>query len=136
MVPTLVLPDLDEIGFGSFDGGPLAAYRAWAAAESPTTSAPGGGESRAAVAARYARGLRRLLELDAEVVLLVGHALFCRYVLDAARGLVPAARMAPVEHAVPYRVDVRSLAAAAELLERWSRAPRFRDPSDEGEPRR
>jgi hypothetical protein len=40
--------------------------------------------------------------------------------------------MAPVEHAVPYRVGVREIAAAAEVLEEWSRAPRFRDPSGEG----
>jgi broad specificity phosphatase PhoE len=131
-VQALVVPELDEIAFGSFDGGPLADYRAWAASAEPTIPAPGSGESRAAVAERYARGLRRLLALDAETVLVVGHALFCRYVLDAARGLAPAARMAPVEHAVPYRVSVPEIAVAAELLEEWSRAPRFRDPSDEG----
>lgn len=130
--PTTIVSELDEIAFGRFDGGPLDAYRAWAAAEAPTTPAPGGGESRATVAARYARGLRLLLELDAETILVVGHALFVRYVLDAAIGLVPAARMAPVEHAVPYRVGVREVAAAAEVLASWSRAPRFRDPSDEG----
>lgn len=130
--PTMQIAELDEIAFGRFDGGPLAEYRAWAAAEPPTTPAPGGGESRAAVAARYARGLRRVLELDASAILVVGHALFVRYTLDAASGLVPAARMAPVEHAVPYRVGVREIAAAAEVLEKWSRAPRFRDPSGEG----
>lgn len=131
-VPTVELADLDEIAFGSFDGGSLEAYRAWAAASSPTAPAPGGGESRAAAASRYARGLRALLRRDEEVVLVVGHALFCRYVLDAAAGLPPAPRMAPVEHAVPYQLDVREVAAAADLLERWSRAPRFRDPSHEG----
>lgn len=130
--PTTLVTELDEIAFGRYDGGPLDEYRAWAAVEAPTTPAPGGGESRAGVAARYARGLRRLLELDAEGVLVVGHALFVRYTLDAASGLVPAARMAPVEHAVPYRVGVREIAAAAEVLEAWSRAPRFRDPSEEG----
>jgi broad specificity phosphatase PhoE len=130
--PTAQLSELDEIAFGRFDGGPLADYRAWASAVAPSTPAPGGGESRAAVASRYARGLRRLLELDAAMILVVGHALFVRYALDAAAGLTPAARMAPVEHAVPYRVGVREIAAAAEVLEEWSRSPRFRDPSGEG----
>ena len=134
-VPVVLVPELNEIVFGRFDGGPLDAYRRWAADEVPTTPAPGGGESRAAAAARFARGLRVLLEREERAILVVGHALFVRYVLDAAAGLVPAARMAPVEHAVPYRVDVREAAAAARVLEDWSRAPRFRVPSDGGEAR-
>jgi broad specificity phosphatase PhoE len=131
-VPTIVVPELNEIHFGSFDGGPLEAYRAWAAAQSPSLSAPGGGESRAAAAARFARGLRLLLERPERVVVFVGHALAVRYVLDAAQGLPPAARIAPVEHTRPYRLTADEVAAAARLLEEWSRAPRFRDPSIEG----
>lgn len=131
-VPTMLLPELNEISFGSFDGGPLDAYRSWAVAELPTTPAPGGGESRAGAAARFARGLRLLGERSEGVILVVGHALAIRYVLDAACGLVPAARVTPVEHALPYRVDVREALAAAEVLEDWSRAPRFRAPSNEG----
>src|ERR687891_2786627 len=60
-VPRIVVPELNEIHFGSFDGGPLVDYRAWAGAESPTLEAPGGGESRAQAAARYARALRILV---------------------------------------------------------------------------
>ena len=131
-VPRLVVPELDEIDFGSFDGGPLEAYRAWAAAEAPTALAPGGGESRAAAAARFARGLRLLLARPEETVLVVGHALATRYVLDAARGLAPAPRLAPVEHAVAHRLSAGEAVAATQFLEEWSRAPRFRDPSNEG----
>jgi broad specificity phosphatase PhoE len=138
--PTIVVPELNEIHFGSFDSGPLEAYRAWAAAQSPSLPAPGGGESRATAAARCARGLRLLLERPEAVVLLVGHALAVRYVLDAAHGLPPAARMTPVEHARPYRLGADDVTAAARLLEGWSQTPRFRDPSIEGwagsEPRR
>ena len=47
----------------------------------------GGGESRADAAARFARGLRVVLARDEATVLLVGHALALRYVLDAAGGL-------------------------------------------------
>jgi broad specificity phosphatase PhoE len=131
-VPTILVPELNEIHFGSFDSGPLDAYRTWAAAQSPSLPAPGGGESRATAAARFARGLRLLVDRPESVVLLVGHALAVRYVLDAAHGLPPAARMAPVEHARPYRLGADEVAAAARLLEEWSEAPRFRDPSIEG----
>jgi hypothetical protein len=65
-------------------------------------------------------------------VLVVGHALAIRYAVDAANGLVPAARMAPVDHALPYRLDRDDVECAATLLEAWSDAPSFRDPSNEG----
>lgn len=134
-VPRLVLPELGEIGFGDFGGGLLETYRAWATTESPTVRAPGGGESRAEVAARFARGARLLLERSEERALVVAHALAVRYLFDAAGGLEPAARMAAVEHAAPYRLRAREVEAAATLLEEWSRAPVFRDPSVEGRAR-
>lgn len=125
-VPRLVVSELNEIDFGEFDGGPLADYRAWAGSHEPMVEAPGRGESRAAAAARFAAGLRLVLELPEANVLLVGHALCIRYFLDAARGLVPAPLMVPLEHAVAYRLTAAEARAAALLLEEWSRAPRFR----------
>jgi broad specificity phosphatase PhoE len=126
-VMRLVIPELSEIDFGSFDGGPLAEYRVWAAAHAPDLRAPGGGESRADAAARYARGVLRLLERSETAILVVGHALAIRYLVDAARGLVPAPLLAPVEHAALHRLTAADAAAAAALLGDWSRAPRFRD---------
>ena len=134
-VPRLVLPELAEIRFGEYGGGLLETYRTWAAAELPTVPAPGGGESRAEAAARFARGARVLLERPEERVLVVTHALALRYLFDAAGGLVPAARMAAVEHAAPYRLTAQELEQAATLLEEWSGAPVFRDPSVEGRAR-
>ena len=129
-VPRIVVPELNEIHFGSFDGGLLAAYREWAGAETPALPAPGGGESRAQAAARYASGLRIVLERPEESGLVIGHALAVRYIVDAAEGLVPASLMlAPVEHARPYRLEAGEVEAAADLLELWSLDPRFRDPS-------
>jgi probable phosphoglycerate mutase len=125
-VPTLVVEELNEIHFGSFDGGLLDTYRAWAAAHPPGEPAPGGGESRAQAAARFARGLRRILERPERSILVVGHALVLRYVLDAAEGLAPAPLMTPIEHALPYRLARSSVEDAAALLETWSREPRFR----------
>lgn len=131
-LPRLVLSELNEIHFGSFDGGPLEDYRGWAWSEPPDITAPGGGESRAQAAARYAGGLRTLLARPEATIFVVGHALMVRYVLDAVTGLVPAARLTPVEHAVPHRLSAAEVGDAARLLESWSRAPRFRDPSNEG----
>lgn len=129
VVPRLVVPELDEIDFGSFDGGQLEDYRAWAATQPPDVPAPGGGESRAGAAARFARGLRVLLARPERRILAVGHALPVRYALDAARGLVPAPLLTPVEHARVHRLGADEVAAAAALLEDWSRAPRFREPA-------
>jgi broad specificity phosphatase PhoE len=122
----LVVEELNEIDFGGDADGPLDEYRAWAASRSPGERAPGGGESRADVAARFAQGLRRLLERPERVVLHIGHALALRYTVDAAQGLVPASLMAPVDHATPFRLTASQVASAAALLEEWSRAPRFR----------
>jgi broad specificity phosphatase PhoE len=131
-VPTVVLPELNEIDFGSFDSGPLDTYRAWAAAHPPALRPPGGGESRADAAARFARALGIVLARDADTILLVGHALFIRYTLDAAQGLVPAPVMTPVDHAVPHLLRSEEVEAAASRLDEWSRAPRFRDHPIEG----
>ena len=122
-VPVVIVAELDEIHFGSFDGGLLDDYRAWAAEHPPDVPAPGGGESRARAAARFARGLRLVLARPEERVLVVGHALAIRYVVDATTGLAPAARMAPVEHAFPFRLDRADVERAASLLEEWSQAP-------------
>jgi broad specificity phosphatase PhoE len=131
-VPTLALRELNEIDFGAFAEGPLDVYRSWAAAHPPDEYAPGGGDSRASAAARFARGLRAVLARREETVVLVWHALALRYVLDAVEGLVPATLITPVEHAVPHELGRADVEAAAELLETWSGAPRFRDHSMEG----
>lgn len=131
-VPVVIAPELDEIHFGSFDGGLLETYRGWAASHPPDEPAPGGGESRAQAASRFARGLRLVLQRPEDRVLVVGHALAIRYALDAANGFAPAARMTPVAHAAPYRLRSSEVDRAATLLEEWSRSPTFRDPSIEG----
>ena len=60
-VPRLDLADLNDVRFGRFEGGTLADYRVWAAANDPTVEAPGGGESRSATVARYVRAYRTIL---------------------------------------------------------------------------
>ena len=130
-VPTVTLGELNEIDFGSFAEGPLDDYRVWAASHPPDVPAPGGGDSRASAAARFARGLRAVLARPEERVLLAWHALALRYVLDAVDGLAPAALITPVPHAIAHWLEREHVERAATLLEEWSRSPRFRDPSFE-----
>ncbi len=124
-VPRIVLPGLDEIGFGAFEGGPLAVYRDWAWSHPPDAICPGGGESRAAAAARVAGALEGLLGRPEEIVLAVSHALPIRYVLDAADGSVPGARVETVRRASLHALDAAAVRTAAELLRAWAAAPRF-----------
>ena len=126
-VPRIVLPGLDEIRFGAFEGRPLERYRAWAWSHRPDAPCPGGGESRAEVATRYARALEALLARTEDVVLAVSHSLPIRYALDASDGTFPAARVAPVRHASPYELSAGAVARAAETLRAWVAAPSFAD---------
>jgi probable phosphoglycerate mutase len=124
-VPRIVQPAWNEIHFGSFEAGPLAAYREWAWTQPADAICPGGGESRGAVAARIAGFLERLLQRSERSVLAVGHALPVRYVLDASDGRFPEARIAPVRHAVPYSLGEAQVVAAVRALRRWSAASAF-----------
>ena len=129
-VPTVVLPELDEIGFGSFEGGPLQAYRDWAWANGPAAPCPGGGESRSDVALRVATALELLLARPEGTILVVGHALPLRYALDAADGSFPAAKIEHLEHATPYPLRREQVDLAAETLRVWAEDPQFRDAAD------
>ena len=126
-VPLRVLPALDEIRFGAFEGGPLEPYRAWAWSHPPDAPCPGDGESRADAAARYADALDELLARDEDVVLAVSHSLAVRYALDASDGSFPAARVRPVGHATAHELSADAVARAAETLRSWAAEPAFAD---------
>jgi broad specificity phosphatase PhoE len=131
-VPRLVLAELDEIGVGSYEGGPFAAYRDWAWATGPQLACPGGGESRAQAADRIAGALDTLLGRPEEVVLAVSHSLPLRYVLDAADGAFPASRVEPVPHAVPHALEADGVERAVETLRAWAADPRFAERPERG----
>jgi 2,3-bisphosphoglycerate-dependent phosphoglycerate mutase len=125
-VPRLVVAELDEIRFGRWEGRPFEEYAGWAWTAGPTERAPGDGESRQAVAARFAAGWRRVLERPEQTVLAVVHGLIVRYTLDAARGLVPAQRADQVALAEPYELSDDELRAAVRTLEGWAQRPVWR----------
>jgi len=119
----LVDADFDDIRFGEFEGRLLTDYRAWAHTHGPEDICPGGGESRAQTVARYVEGYRALLARPEETILLVAHGLPVRYVLDALERRNPAAAVAQVPYAEPFRLSAEELATAVDLLEAWVRSP-------------
>ena len=120
-----MIPALDEIGFGSFEGGLLADYRTWAWTNEADVVGPGGAESRALAAERFAGALDTLLARTEDTVLAISHALPVRYVLDAADGRFPSAQIGRVPHATPFALDADAVERAAQTLRAWAKAPRF-----------
>jgi 2,3-bisphosphoglycerate-dependent phosphoglycerate mutase len=124
-VPRLVLPELNDIRFGRFEGGNFRDYIRWAHSHGPTEDAPGGGESRVDAARRFVDGYRKLLARPEDHLLAVGHGLPIRYLLSALVELDPVAKVDPVEHAEPFRVSAAQLVRAVNRLEAWTRNPVF-----------
>jgi broad specificity phosphatase PhoE len=122
-VPRLVLPDLNDVRFGEFEGRTLADYRKWAAANAPTIEAPGGGESRSGTVARYVRGYRALLDRPERTILVVAHGLPIRYVLNSLENTNPAPLVEQVAYAEPFRVSAAELELAVARLDRWASTP-------------
>jgi broad specificity phosphatase PhoE len=122
-VPRLVLPELNDIRFGDFEGRALTEYRAWAHAHTPEEPAPGGGDSRAETVRRYIRAYSTILARSEETILVVAHGLPVRYVLDAVAGRDPAPAVEQVPYAEPFRLTGEELTAAVERLEAWTERP-------------
>jgi broad specificity phosphatase PhoE len=122
-VPRLVLPELNDIRFGGFEGHALTEYRAWAHTHGPEEPAPGGGDSRAQTVRRYIHAYRTILARPERTILVVAHGLPVRYVLDAVDGQNPAAAVAQVPYAEPFRLTADELASAIDRLAVWAASP-------------
>jgi phosphoserine phosphatase len=121
-VPRLVVPEFNDINVGRFEGGPLQTYLDWARTASPL-DVPEGGESRAAAAARVARGGRILLERHEDHLLVIAHGLPIRYLLLAVAGEGPRPVLEKVDYATPYKVTRQELLEALDDLRRWAENP-------------
>jgi broad specificity phosphatase PhoE len=119
-VPLELLPELDDIDFGSFTGAPLAAYRAWISTH-PPTEAPPGGESRVETLRRFTRAFRAILVRPERVVLVVAHGL----ALQAARDEQPKPEVSGVPYGSWLQLTRVEVAQAADRLEAWCAAPRW-----------
>jgi len=122
-VPRLVLPELNDIRFGEFEGRLLADYRAWARAHQPEDEVPGGGESRAESVRRYVTAFGTISARPEPTILVVAHSLPIRYVLNAAAGGDPKPAMQQVPYAEAFPVTAAELAEAVQRLETWALAP-------------
>jgi len=122
-VPRLVVPELNDPFYGDFEGKALADYRAWAGTHGPEDAPPGGGETRLAIASRYVRGLRLLLDRPEETLLVVCHSLPIAFALAAADGRGPRSKMPLITYAEPHVLYADDLAEAVERLEAWIRNP-------------
>ena len=125
-VPRLILPELNDVRFGRFEGGTLADYRKWAAANDPAVKAPGGGESRSGTVLRYVAGYRKILARTEPTILVVAHGLPIRYVLNALEDADPAPLIEQVAYAEPYTLSADQLANAVNRLAAWAAAPAWR----------
>lgn len=124
--PTLVVPELNEIAYGRWEGTRWGdGYEAWVSSSRPEDSGPGGGESRVSAARRYVQGFRTLLGRAEERIALVAHGAQVRYLLLAAAGTPPTALLEPVLPAEPHELERDELERAIELLERWIASPAF-----------
>jgi broad specificity phosphatase PhoE len=121
-VPRLVVPELNDIRFGEFEGTTLEEYRGWAGETAPDVPVRNG-ESRAEAAARFVRGFGLVLARREQTVLVVTHGLPIRYVLDARDGRTPTPQVEQVALAEPFRVRGAELEAALATLARWTEAP-------------
>ncbi len=121
-VPRIVIPELNDIRFGEFEGRLLADYRAWARAHGPEDEVPGG-ESRAESVRRYVTAFREVAGRPEPTILVVAHSLPIRYVLNAAAGGLPRPAMEQVPYAEAFPLSADELAEAVERLETWSLAP-------------
>jgi broad specificity phosphatase PhoE len=125
-IPRLVLPELNDVRFGRFEGKSLAEYRAWAVENAPTAEPRGGGESRSETVARYVRAYRTILDRPERTILVVAHGLPIRYVLNALEETDPAPLVEQVPYAEPYSLELAAFELAVERLERWAAEPVWR----------
>ena len=122
-IPRLVLPELNDPRYGRYEGQALEVYRGWADSVASDVEAPGGGESRRQIVARYACAFRALAERPEPAVFAVCHSLPIAYLLTAREGKPPTARVPLVLHAHPYPFEPEDLQRAVEVLDAWLAAP-------------
>jgi broad specificity phosphatase PhoE len=124
--PSLEVPELNEFRYGRFEGTRWDdGFADWTRSAGPLDECPGGGESRAAAVARYARGFRIVAARPEDRVALVAHGAHVACVLLAREGRPPAAVLPQVPLAIPFELTRAELVDAIDVLEAWAADPAF-----------
>lgn len=119
-VPTLVIPELDDVRVGEFEGRDVHELRAWQRENGVDTPIPGG-ESRVEAMRRFVSGYRRVLARPERAILVVTHGLPVTAVLLALREEeVPVTlEKVQVRPAEPHPVTFHELELAVDRLDAW-----------------
>lgn len=117
-IPLEAVPELGDVRFGAFEGGPLQEYRAWIQAHDPE-DAPPGGESRVETLRRFAHAFRELAGRSERRILVVAHGITVRALVDER----PRAIVAGAPYGGAVELSRAELATALERLERWCESP-------------
>lgn len=117
-IPRLVVPELNDHPAGEYEGRGIDEYLEWARRASSTELIPGTAESRVAVAGRFARGYRLLLERPERAIVAVIHSLPISYLLSGPLRSLPL-----LGYAEPTFVAAADVHAAVERLQRWAASP-------------
>ncbi len=120
-IPRLVVPELDDVRVGEFEGKAVEDCRRWLREHGPAARIPGG-ESRAEAILRYVQGYRILLAREESVILVVGHGLPITAVLLAMRGedIPITLQGVQAEYATPHAVSAEQLLEAIRELRSWA----------------
>ena len=125
-IPRLVVPELNDPYYGSFEGGSLREYRVWAATHGPEDAPPGGGETRLAIAKRYLHGFEIVLGRPEGTILVVCHSLPIAFALASADGRGPRAKMPIITYAEPHVLHAEGLELAIKRLRKWTQNPVYK----------
>jgi broad specificity phosphatase PhoE len=121
-IQRLVLPDLDDVKVGEYEGKPVEDYRRWQRQHGPADTPPGG-ESRVGAIERYVTGFRTILVREEPVIFVVAHGLPITAVLLALEGreIPDTLQGVQVEYATPHTVARDELVTAMQNLRTWIR---------------
>jgi 2,3-bisphosphoglycerate-dependent phosphoglycerate mutase len=122
-IPRLVVPELNDHPAGDYEGRPIVDYLEWAHASGPLDPVPGTTETRAAVLARFVRGYQLVSERPEWAIVAVLHSLPIMYLLEAAAGADPVARVGMLPYAGPRRLRREEVENAITRLQRWLEDP-------------
>jgi 2,3-bisphosphoglycerate-dependent phosphoglycerate mutase len=120
-IPRLVVPELDDVRVGEFEGRPVEENRRWLREHGPAARIPGG-ESRAEAILRYVQGYRVILARQEPVILVVAHGLPITAVILAMKGedIPITLEGVQVDYATPHPVTAEELLKAVRSMRSWA----------------